>query len=143
MMGTPYETDIVAWAGEQAALLRAGMLTAIDAANIAEEIEDVGRSQQHALGSHLTVLLAHLLKWHFQPGFRSHSWENTIREQRRAVARQLRKAPSLQHLFDDEEWLESVWCAAIDAASNETGLDIKDGQLWPVEQVLDLAFLPD
>jgi hypothetical protein len=46
-------------------------------------------------------------------------------------------------LFDDEEWLESVWCAAIDAASNETGLDIKDGQLWPVEQVLDLAFLPD
>jgi hypothetical protein len=32
MMGTPYETDIVAWAGEQAALFRAGMLTAIAAA---------------------------------------------------------------------------------------------------------------
>jgi hypothetical protein len=142
MMGTPYETDIVAWAGEQAALLRAGMLTAIDAANIAEEIEDVGRSQQHALGSHLTVLLAHLLKWRYQPGFRSHSWENTIREQRKAVARQLRKAPSLQRLFDDEDWLESVWDAAIAAAARETGLDISDGQRWPVGQVLDLDFLP-
>jgi hypothetical protein len=142
MMGTPYETDIVAWAGEQAALLRAGMLTAIDAANIAEEIEDVGRSQPHALGSHLTVLLAHLLKWRYQPGFRSHSWENTIREQRKAVARQLRKAPSLQRLFDDEDWLESVWDAAIAAAAHETGLDISDGQRWPVGQVLDLDFLP-
>jgi hypothetical protein len=141
-MGTSYEEDIVAWASEQAALLRAGMLHAIDVANIAEEIEDVGRSQQHALGSHLTVLLTHLLKWRFQPGFRSHSWENTIREQRRAIWRQLHKAPSLKHLFDDADWLESAWADAIQAASNETGLEIPAGQPWAVDQVLDEAFLP-
>ncbi|NCA90493.1 MAG: DUF29 family protein, partial [Gammaproteobacteria bacterium] len=29
-MGTPYETDIIAWANEQAALLRAGKLSEID-----------------------------------------------------------------------------------------------------------------
>ena len=38
-MGTPYEKDVVAWAMEQAALLRAGKLSAIDIEHIAEEIE--------------------------------------------------------------------------------------------------------
>ncbi len=35
-MGTLYDTDFVAWAYEQAELLRAGDLPAIDAFNIAE-----------------------------------------------------------------------------------------------------------
>jgi hypothetical protein len=29
-MSTPYETDVIAWASEQAALLRAGRLAEID-----------------------------------------------------------------------------------------------------------------
>jgi Domain of unknown function DUF29 len=48
-MGTTYEQDVVAWASEQAALLRAGKLSAIDIEHIAEEIEDVGRSEQREL----------------------------------------------------------------------------------------------
>jgi hypothetical protein len=32
-MATPYESDIVAWAGKQAALLRAGKLSFVDALN--------------------------------------------------------------------------------------------------------------
>lgn len=66
-MGTPYEKDVVAWAWEQAALLRAGKLAAIDIEHIAEEIEDVGKSEQRELASRVTVVLAHLLKWKFQP----------------------------------------------------------------------------
>lgn len=45
-MGTSYEVDVVAWASEQAALLRAGKLSDIDIRHIAEEIEDVGKSEQ-------------------------------------------------------------------------------------------------
>jgi hypothetical protein len=45
-MNTPYEIDIIAWANEQSALLRSGQLTAIDIQHIAEEIEDVGKSEQ-------------------------------------------------------------------------------------------------
>jgi hypothetical protein len=48
-MGTSYEKDVVAWANEQAALLRAGKLSAIDVEHIAEEIEDVGKSEQREL----------------------------------------------------------------------------------------------
>lgn len=50
-MGTPYEKDIVAWAMEQAALLRAGKLSAIDIEHIADEIEDVARSERRELAS--------------------------------------------------------------------------------------------
>ena len=57
-----YETDIVAWSEEQAALLRAGRFSEIDIPNIAGEIEDVGKSEKHELASRMTVLLANLLK---------------------------------------------------------------------------------
>lgn len=55
-MGTTYEEDVVAWASEQAALLRAGKLSAIDIGHIAEEIEDVGKSEQRELASRMAAL---------------------------------------------------------------------------------------
>ncbi len=59
---TAYDLDFHAWATEQAALLRTGRLSDIDAAHIAEEIEALGRSERHELTSCLSVLLLHLLK---------------------------------------------------------------------------------
>jgi len=41
---------------EQARLLRSGELSAIDAANIAEEIESMGRSDRRELKSRIIVL---------------------------------------------------------------------------------------
>jgi hypothetical protein len=58
-----YDADFYAWIVEQARLLRAGELSAIDAANIAEEIESVGRSDRRELHSRLVMLIMHLLKW--------------------------------------------------------------------------------
>jgi ribosomal protein L29 len=143
-MGTAYETDIAAWATEQAALLRQGRLAEVDALNIAEEIEDVGRSEQHELSSRLAVLLAHLLKWKYQSHLRGTSWEKTIREQRRAVARRLRRAPSLKHMFSDEEWLEETWDDAARLARNETGFfGFPDHWIWTPDEVLDQNFFPD
>jgi Domain of unknown function DUF29 len=68
-----YEEDFYAWTVEQARLLRAGKLSALDVANIAEEIESLGRSDRRELESRLTVLLLHLLKWRSQPDLRSKS----------------------------------------------------------------------
>jgi hypothetical protein len=58
-----YEQDFYAWAQAQAVMLSAGRLSEVDAQNLAEEIDDLGKSEKCALGSHLAVLLAHLLKW--------------------------------------------------------------------------------
>lgn len=43
-MNTSYDNDVAAWASEQAALLRAGEVNAIDSFTIAGEIEAVARS---------------------------------------------------------------------------------------------------
>ena len=81
-MSNVYENDFYAWAMEQAELLRARGLDAADIDNIAEEIESMGRGEKRKLVNRLTVLLLHLLKWHFQPGYRSPSWSSKVREQR-------------------------------------------------------------
>jgi Domain of unknown function DUF29 len=66
-MQTAYEKDIIAWSKEQANLLRSGKFSAIDIEHIAEEIEDVGKSEQRELANRMAVLLSHLLKWQYQP----------------------------------------------------------------------------
>jgi hypothetical protein len=62
-----YDTDILLWSERQAELLRrmaAGepVNEAPDWPNIAEEIEDVGRSERNAVVSHLVLALLHDLK---------------------------------------------------------------------------------
>jgi hypothetical protein len=62
-----YEADIVAWANEQAWLVRNKKFELLDIEHIAEEIEGVGKSEQRELASRMAVLLCHLLKWQYQP----------------------------------------------------------------------------
>jgi hypothetical protein len=60
---TTYDQDFYTWAMEQAQLLREGRLSELDVNNIAEELEDVGKSQAWTLRSQLERFIAHLLKW--------------------------------------------------------------------------------
>jgi len=85
MTMSPYDDDVAAWASEQAALMRAGRSDQLDLEHIAEEIEDVGKSERRELASRMAVLLAHLLEWKYQPERQSNSWCRTIKEQRRAL----------------------------------------------------------
>lgn len=115
-----YEKDFYAWANQQAALLRAGKLDAADIANIAEEIESMGRTEKRELVSRLAVLLLHLLKWQFQPGLRSRSWTLTVREQRRQLLRHMKDNPSLKGTL--AESIDEAYGDAVIAAERETGL---------------------
>ena len=85
MATSNYDGDIVAWANEQAALLRAGLFSQMDMEHLAEEIEDVGKSEKRELASRLAVLLAHLLKCQYQPDLQGNSWRRTIKERRNAI----------------------------------------------------------
>lgn len=143
-MGTAYKTDIVAWANEQAELLRAGELAAIDIEHIAEEIEDVGKSEQRELVSRMSLLIAHLLKWQFQPSLRGASWEKTIKAQRKEIEYGLKETPSLKVKFSDNEWFEVVWAKAVAQAVTETGLDVfPEVCPWTSEQILSHRFFPE
>jgi len=114
------EADLYSWAVRQAELLRAGRLSEIDPAAIAEEIDDVGEEQYLRLESALRVLMHHLLKWDHQPAARSRSWAITVREQRRRVERQLRKNSGLKGRLD--EALADAYEDARDEATRATGL---------------------
>lgn len=143
-MGTAYKTDIVAWANEQAALLRSGNLAAIDIEHIAEEIEDVGKSEQRELMSHMSGLLAHLLNWQFQPSYRGASWEKTIKAKRIEIEFSLKETPSLKTRLSDEDWKKVVWSKALAQAVAETGLDdFPDECPWTNDQVMNPEFFPE
>jgi hypothetical protein len=142
-MGNLYDTDIVAWTEQQAAFLRRGEWSSLDIANLAEEIEDVGKSEKRELRSRMAALLSHFLKWQFQPALRGKSWRSTIVVQREIFAYELEKTPSLQRLLADEKWLQVVWKEATVRAFSETGLDFPRNPIWTVTETLDPAFLPD
>ena len=144
MMGNRYDGDLVAWAREQAMLLREGNWSALDIEHLAEEIEDVGRSEQRELRSRMSVLIAHLLKWQFQAALRGRSWLGTVQTQRARIAKKLKKMPSLRATLADADWFEEAWEDAVELAKKETGVPEFPGEpVWTVEQVLDPGFLPD
>ena len=116
------EADLYSWALRQAELLRAGRLSEIDPAGLAEEIDDVGEEQYHRLESAFRVLMLHILKWDHQPDRRSRSWTLSILEQRRRVQRQLRKNPGLKSQLD--EALTAAYEDARLEAASETGLPL-------------------
>jgi len=117
---TRYEDDLYTWVQEQVALLRSGRLDQLDANNVAEELSDVGNEQRDKLECAIAVLTMHLLKWDHQAKHRSRSWELSIREQRRRIARVLKKCPGLQPLVP--EAIEEGFADGRDRALAETGL---------------------
>lgn len=144
MISIRYETDIVAWAQEQVRLLRAGHFNALDIGHIAEEIEDVGKSEQRELESRMAVLLAHLLKWQFQPEHRGNSWRRTIKEQRKAIAKRLERTPSLKSELQDTDWWEVVWGDAVSVVLSGVELDdLPEACPWTAADVLNADYWPD
>ena len=139
-----YDKDINAWAQEQARLLRAGRFEMLDIEHIAGEIEDVGKSEQRELASRMAVLLAHLLKWQYQPERRGASWEKTIKAQRKEIAYALDESPSLAPKLQEARWLDMVWARAVAQAVGETGLDCFPEECpWAIQgEVLAQSWLP-
>lgn len=146
MNANAYDLDIIAWANQQAQLLRAGRFDQLDIERVAEEIEEVGKSEQRELVNRMALLLAHLLKWQFQPAFRGNSWRRTIIDQREGIARRLRKTPSLKASLEDVDWWADAWQDARLQASRETGIgyDVFPDMLpWTFKQIADPEFWPD
>jgi hypothetical protein len=139
-----YDDDFFAWTQEQARLLRGGDLADIDAGNLAEEIESMGRSDRREIRSRLVVLLAHLLKWQFQPGGRTTSWSGTIVEQRHQIDLVIADSPSLRLAV--AEALDDAFRRARSLAAAETDLAetiFPTACSYTPDQILSIDFLPE
>jgi hypothetical protein len=138
-----YDKDFYAWANEQADLLRAGRLSEADIAHIAEEIESLGKSEKRELISRLTVVLLHLLKWHYQPVLRGKSWRLTLVEQRDEVETHLADNPSLKSTLSAS--IAVSYRRAVIGAARETNMESDDFPAtcpWTPEQILNPEFYP-
>ena len=138
-----YDLDFYAWTQQQVDLLKSGNLVDVDVKHLIEEIESMGASERRELINRLAVLLAHLLKWHYQPSFRGRSWQLTIKEQRRQLQRLLKDNPSLHARL--EEFIADAYVDSVLLAARETGLEESDFPAqypYDQEELLDSEFYP-
>ena len=138
-----HDMDFYAWTQQQVHLLKSGHLIDVDVKHLIEEIEGMGASERRELINRLAVLLAHLLKWQFQPSFRGRSWQLTIKEQRRQLHRHLRDNPSLHARLD--EFVADAYVDSVLKAAKETGLDeaaFPDQCPYSQDDILSSEFYP-
>ncbi len=96
-----YNRDYRDWLQQTAQLIKEGKFSEVDAANLIEEIEDLGRSEKQAIKSNLVILLLHLLKCKYQPEKRTNSWKASIREHRRRLRDDFKVSPSLKRYCEE------------------------------------------
>ncbi|MFM2061790.1 MAG: hypothetical protein RLZZ507_1460 [Cyanobacteriota bacterium] len=141
MNQTTHDNDFYAWTQEQAHLLKNQQFHQIDFAHIAEELEDMGRSEKRELESRLEILIMHLLKWQFQPNLRSRNWQLTIKEQRLRLEKLLQENPSLQSFLADS--LEKIYQLTTIISERETGLSsFPETCPYSLTEIFTQEFLP-
>ncbi len=142
-----YERDYYAWIQEQVRALRQRRIEDVDWKNVAEEIEDLGKSEKRSVESHIARIIEHLLKLAYAPArmksLNRRGWEVTIREARRQIRRLLTESPSLRRKTRE------VFPHAYEGGRNAAliALRLPDSALpeaspWTLEQVLEDGFLP-
>ena len=119
-MTSLHDSDLLAWSEEQTEILRRGDFGSLDIDNIIEELDAVGKSDQHALYSYLVVLITHLLKKEYQPDMISNSWIRSISNSRGGIAKILKRNPSYTRFLHED--IDDAFKIARKNAILETGL---------------------
>jgi hypothetical protein len=99
-----YEQDFVRWSEDQAGALReaarSGANLPLDWENLAEEIDDLGRSLRRELRSRVGTIAEHLFKLEFSSRVEPRrGWIETVTRERAAIQELLDENPSLKPDF--------------------------------------------
>lgn len=138
-----YDEDVYAWAFEQARFLREGRFDLLDIEHLADEIENVAKTELRELAKQMSVLLACLLKWHYLPAERTGRWSAMIEARRLGTAEILDDSPSLHAKIDEPRTFQLIWADALAQATTETGRDWFPSECpWPTADVLSEGWLP-
>jgi len=98
---TPYETDIAAWAEQNAELIRARRWQEVDAEHVLEEIEALGNDRRSARDSHVVRVMEHLLQLRCISReqtlrYNAETWRGSVALHRSEALRLLRRSASLR-----------------------------------------------
>lgn len=144
MVNNLYNSDYDAWVGEQIQHLKFKALEKLDIDHLISELEGMGKSDRRSLESNLRILLAHLLKWKYQPEKQSGSWLGSIKEHRRRCLKILADSPSLKNYFLTV--LNECYIDAKDLAATETELPwetFPNDCPFSIDEILTPEFLPE
>ena len=144
-----HDEDFYGWVIASTKLMKEGKLSELDIDSLIEEMELMGGSVRQEFLNRLSVLIAHLLKWRYQPSRRpddisGRSWRGTIREQRSSLKDLLVDNPSLKS--KDEETLARAYNRAFSIIEKETPIDLKvlpKECPYTLKQCLDESFYPE
>lgn len=143
-----YEHDYYGWILEQIRALRERHIEEIDFENVAEEIEDLGKSEKRAVQSHLETLIGHLLKLTYalttSRQRNARLWENTVELARFRIRKLLDESPSLQNVL--KQVADTAYHAARISARRSLGFareSLPETCPWTLEQLMDETFLPN
>ncbi|HEY3910767.1 MAG TPA: DUF29 domain-containing protein [Stellaceae bacterium] len=109
--GPRYEDDFYAWTQRQAAVLREMPASdnRFDREHVAEEIEDLGKSERNAVRSQIRRIIEHLLKLGHSAAARPRfGWIETLRDARQELSDRI--TPSLRR--DAEANLDKLYADA-------------------------------
>jgi hypothetical protein len=90
--GPRYEDDFYAWTQYQAEVLRSLRTrdNRLDREHLAEEIEDLGKSERHTVESQISRIIEHSLKITYSPADRPrYGWMGSIADARRILRQKL------------------------------------------------------
>jgi hypothetical protein len=142
-----YDHDYYAWVQNQVRALREHRIEDIDFENVAEEIDDLGKSEKWSIESHLQTLIEHLLKLAYTQGMirerNDRLWRGTVKLARAKIRRRLAQSPSLQGKMGE------LFAVAYDDGRIKmlSRINLPEDRVpttapWPLEQVLDDNFMP-
>lgn len=137
-----YEEDYYGWIQATAALLKQGNFREVDMDHVIEEMEDMGKREKRSFTSRMAQLIAHLLKWEYQPSLRSKSWTFTIQEQRDQLKELYEENPSFRSQL--EGFMAQAYKHGLNIFRMETHLETSLPQKCPYtfDQCLDDTFFP-
>jgi len=139
-----YESDFYGWIYKNIELLKQRKFSELDVEVLIDELESMAKRDKRELISRLTILIAHLLKWQFQPTRRSGSWQGSIDEQRFKIGKHLGDSPSLNNQLSES--IKIAYPDALKLAIKETKLSstiFPKNCLYSIEQLLDEDFYPN
>jgi Domain of unknown function DUF29 len=116
-----YDTDFAEWADHTAAMVRAGRFDEVDREHLAEEIEDLGKSQRASVESLLFQIIFHQAKRKLQPQRARSSWRTSILTSQPKIERKLTDSPSLRPFLLKE--LDTIYGRSVRAARLATQVE--------------------
>ncbi|MCG6860965.1 MAG: DUF29 domain-containing protein [Chromatiaceae bacterium] len=142
-MSGNYTSDFFGWAEHTARLIRERRWQELDADHLADEVEDLGKSERRGISSQLIRLLIHLLKWRYQPDRRSDSWQDSIADARLQILLAIEESPSLRAY--PMQQLARCYEKARRNAAKQTGLapdSLPEDCPFVIDEILGEGWLP-